>query len=112
MVDAPQARRLPGVARAIDRLLPGECHARRILHAAAQPPFEASGLNRIGQSYDEIRCEAYFYDALLQAVTGDAATRSARFAKGIQEVLETRAGHYYEHLMARYLRSRGNRQGG
>jgi hypothetical protein len=74
--------------------------------------FEASGLNRIGLSYDEIRCEAYFYDALLQAVTGDAATRSARFAKGIQEVLETRAGHYYEHLMARYLRSRGNRQGG
>jgi len=74
--------------------------------------FEASGLNRIGLSYDEIRCEAYFYDALLQAVTGDAATRSARFAKSIQEVLETRAGHYYEHLMARYLRSRGNRQGG
>src|SRR5262252_2641676 len=72
--------------------------------------FEASGLNRIGLSYDEIRCEAYFYDALLQAVTGDAATRSARFAKSIQEVLETRAGHYYEHLMARYLRSRGNRQ--
>jgi len=74
--------------------------------------FEASGLNRIGFSYDEIRCEAYFYDALLQAVTGDAATRSARFAKSIQEVLETRAGHYYEHLMARYLRSNGNRQGG
>ena len=69
--------------------------------------FEASGLNRIGLSYDEIRCEAYFYDALLQAVTGDAASRSARFMKRIQEVLETRAGHYYEHLMARYLRSRG-----
>jgi lipoprotein NlpI len=75
--------------------------------------FEASGLNHIGLSYDEIRCEAYFYDALFQAVTGDAATRSARFAKSIQEVLETRAGHYYEYLMARYLRSRaGNRQGG
>jgi hypothetical protein len=69
--------------------------------------FEASGLNRIGLSYDEIRCEAYFYDALFQAVTGDAATRSARFAKSIQEVLETRAGHYYEYLMARYLRSHG-----
>jgi hypothetical protein len=69
--------------------------------------FEDSGLNRIGPSYDEMRCEAYFYDALLQAVTGDPATRSARFAKSIQEVLETRAGHYYEHLMARYLRSRG-----
>jgi hypothetical protein len=69
--------------------------------------FEASGLNRIGLSYDEIRCEAYFYDALLQAVTGDAATRSARFTKSIREVLETRAGHSYEYLMARYLRSRG-----
>jgi len=69
--------------------------------------FEASGLNRIGLSYDEIRCDAFFYDALFQAVTGDAASRSARFMKRIQEVLETRAGHYYEHLMARYLRSRG-----
>jgi hypothetical protein len=69
--------------------------------------FEASGLNRIGLSYDEIRCDAFFYDALLQAVTGDAASRSARFMKRIQEVLETRAGHYYEHLMARYLRSHG-----
>jgi hypothetical protein len=69
--------------------------------------FEASGLNRIGETYDEMRCEAYFYDALLQAVTGDAATRSARFARSIREVLETRAGHSYEYLMARYLRSRG-----
>jgi conflict system STAND superfamily ATPase len=69
--------------------------------------FEASGFNRIGQSYDEVRCEAYFYDALFQAVSGDAATRSARFMKGIQEVLETRAGHYYEYLLARYLRSHG-----
>jgi len=69
--------------------------------------FEASGFNRIGETYDEMRCEAYFYDALLQAVTGDAATRSARFAKSIQEVLETRAGHFYEYQMARYLRSRG-----
>jgi lipoprotein NlpI len=69
--------------------------------------FQASGLNRIGESYDEMRCEAYFYDALFQAVTGDPASRSARFAKSIQEVLETRAGHFYEHLMARYLRSRG-----
>jgi hypothetical protein len=69
--------------------------------------FGASGFNLIGQTYDEMRCEAYFYDALLQAVTGDPATRSARFAKSIQEVLETRAGHYYEYQMARYLRSRG-----
>jgi hypothetical protein len=69
--------------------------------------FEASGLSRIGSSYDEIRCEAYFYDALLQQLTGDPATRSARFVKSLQEVLETRAGHYYEYLMARYyLRSR------
>jgi lipoprotein NlpI len=69
--------------------------------------FEASGLNRIGESYDEMRCEAYFYDALLQAVTGDPGTRSARFAQSIQRVLETRAGHFLEYLMARYLRSHG-----
>jgi hypothetical protein len=69
--------------------------------------FEASGLNRIGQNYDDIRCEAYFYDALLQAVTGEPATRSARFTQAIQRVLEVGHGDIYEYLMARYLRSRG-----
>jgi lipoprotein NlpI len=69
--------------------------------------FEASGLNRIGRSYDEMLSEAYFYDALLQAVTGDPATRSARFMQAIQRVLEVGHGDIYEYLMARYLRSRG-----
>jgi lipoprotein NlpI len=67
--------------------------------------FESSRLNRIGLSYDEILSEAYFYDALLQAVTGDPATRSTRFAHAIQRVLETGRGNDYEYLMARYLRS-------
>ncbi|HVI65000.1 MAG TPA: hypothetical protein VM910_20805 [Bradyrhizobium sp.] len=67
--------------------------------------FEASGLNRIGMEYDDIYCEAYFYDALLQAVTGDPATRSARFAKSIQDVLEKGRGDYFEYTMALYLRS-------
>jgi hypothetical protein len=69
--------------------------------------FEASGLNRIGMEYDDVYCEAYFYHALLQAVTGDPATRAARFARAIQRVLETGRGDYYEYLMALYLRSRG-----
>jgi lipoprotein NlpI len=69
--------------------------------------FEASGLNRIGQNYDDIRCEAYFYDALLQEITGEPATRSARFTQAIQRVLEVGHGDIYEYLMARYLRSRG-----
>jgi hypothetical protein len=69
--------------------------------------FESSGLNRIGLSYDDMRCEAYFYDALLQAVTGDPATRSARFAQAIQRAIEVGHGNLSEYLMARYLRSRG-----
>jgi hypothetical protein len=69
--------------------------------------FESSELNRIGMEYDDIYCEAYFYDALLQKVTGDPATRSARFAQSIQRVLETGRGDIYEYLMALYLRSRG-----
>jgi len=66
--------------------------------------FEASGLNRIGKEYDDMYCEAYFYDALLQSVTGPSATRSARFAQSIQSVLETGRGDIYEYLMALYLR--------
>lgn len=68
--------------------------------------FESSGLNRI-IGYDNIYCEAYFYDALLQKVTGDPSTRSARFAQSIQRVLERGRGDIYEYLMALHLRSRG-----
>jgi hypothetical protein len=67
--------------------------------------FESSGLSRIG-SYDDIRCEAYFYDALLQEVTGESATRSTRYAQALGRVLEVGHGDQYEYLMARYLRSR------
>jgi hypothetical protein len=69
--------------------------------------FQSSELSRIGMSYEDIYCEAHFYDALLQAVTGDPATRSARFTQAIQRVLEVGHGAIYEYLMARYLRSRG-----
>jgi hypothetical protein len=67
--------------------------------------FESSGLSRTGISYDDIRCEAYFYDALLQAVTGDPATRSARFTHAIQRVVEVGHGDIFEYLMALYLRA-------
>jgi hypothetical protein len=66
--------------------------------------FEASGLNRIGIEYEDMYCEAYFYHALLQAVTGEPATRSARFAQAIQDVLEKGRGNYFEYLIALYLR--------
>jgi thioredoxin-like negative regulator of GroEL len=69
--------------------------------------FESSELSRTGMSYDDIRCEAYFYDGLLQSVTGDPATRSARFAQAMQRVLEVGHGDIFEYLMARYLRSHG-----
>ena len=68
--------------------------------------FESSGLNRIGMEYEDIYCEAYFYHALLQAVTGEPATRSARFAQAIEDVLEKGRGNYFEYLMALYLRPR------
>jgi hypothetical protein len=73
----------------------------------SEEAFKSSGLSHIDMSYDEIRCEAHFYDALLQAVTGDPATRSARFAQAIQRVLEVGHGDIYEYLMALYLRSGG-----
>jgi DNA-binding transcriptional MerR regulator len=69
--------------------------------------FASSELSRIGMSYEDIYSEAHFYDALLQAVTDDPATRSARFTQAIQRVLEVGHGGIYEYLMARYLRSRG-----
>ena len=69
--------------------------------------FKSSPLSRTGMSYDDIYSEAYFYDALLQADTGEPTTRSARFTQAIQRVLEVGHGDIYEYLMARHLRSRG-----
>jgi tetratricopeptide (TPR) repeat protein len=70
--------------------------------------FESSGLGRIGVSgltFDGMRCEAYFYDALLQDVTGDSATRSMRYAQTLGRALEVGHADMYEYLMARYLLS-------
>jgi hypothetical protein len=71
--------------------------------------FETSELNRIGVSglsYEGMRCEAYFYDALLQDVTGEPATRAARYAQALERVLEVGHGNMYEYAMAQYLHSR------
>jgi hypothetical protein len=75
----------------------------------SQEAFKSSGLSQIdmlGLTYDAMRCEAFFYDALLQEVTGDPATRSTRYAQALTRVLEVGHGDQYEYLMARYLRSR------
>src|SRR5260221_10848353 len=45
--------------------------------------FEASGLNRIGMEHDDAYSDAYFYHALLQSVTADPTTPTARFARAI-----------------------------
>lgn len=70
--------------------------------------FDSSALSHIGVyglTFDGMRCEAAFYDALLQNVTGDPASRSARFAQALGQVLEVGRGNMYEYLMARYLHS-------
>jgi hypothetical protein len=72
--------------------------------------FETSGLNRIGihgLTFEGMRCEANFYDALLQHVTGEPATRAERYSQTLGRVLEVGHGNMYEYVMARYLRSRG-----
>ncbi len=74
--------------------------------------LHASQLGRIGTAeltYDGMRCEAYFYEALLQSVSGEPATRSARYAQALERVLEMGRGDQYEYLMAMYLRSAARR---
>src|SRR5262249_49808869 len=59
---------------------PGEENRRAVLDPVGSPAaFEADPIHASGQSYTSFRCEALFYDALLQSITGDAATRRERY---------------------------------
>ena len=71
--------------------------------------FKASGLSNIGVyglSLGGMRAEAHFYDALLQEVTGERATRATRFRQALGDVLEVGQGDEYEYAMAQYLHHR------
>ena len=75
---------------------------------ASREAFESSGLNRVGEFYYSMRCEAYFYDALLQEVTGEPESRAGRYAEALGRALEVGHGEVYEYQMARYLRRAGS----
>jgi hypothetical protein len=68
--------------------------------------FGASVLAKGGQSLSSFRCEAYFYDALLQSVTADASTRQSRYHAQLQAVMREGCYSMYEYQMARWLMGR------
>ena len=53
-----------------------------------------------------LRCEVYFYDALLQDVTGEAGTRHARAVASFDRAIASDYRLYYEYHMARLIRRR------
>ncbi len=67
--------------------------------------FHASGLDQTALALDGMRCEAYFYLALRERVTGDPVTRDARFRNKLERVIETKYYGFVEFRMAKYLLS-------
>ena len=68
--------------------------------------YERSQFGKMGLPYSEACSEAYFYDALLQGISGDPATRKERQLERLQKVLDKQCYPSYEYHMARYLVSR------
>lgn len=65
--------------------------------------FEHTVLASAGQSFSSFRCEAYFYDALVQSITGDVATRRQRYTDDLRTVVRERCFDMYEYHMASWL---------
>ena len=68
--------------------------------------FEKSALSALGAyglSFQGLRAEANFYDALLQQITGDLATRKSRYIDGLRKTMDLSNAAFYEYLMASYL---------
>ncbi|NTV42654.1 MAG: hypothetical protein HGA63_05080, partial [Syntrophobacteraceae bacterium] len=59
--------------------------------------FKDSPLSHIARSPTSLRCEAFFYDALLQGATGDVETRKARQVESLQRVTATHSYNYFEY---------------
>jgi hypothetical protein len=65
--------------------------------------FEKSPFSLLGMTLPSIRVEAHFYNALLQDVSGDSATRRARHRRELEQAAKHPQLHVYEYHMARYL---------
>ncbi len=68
--------------------------------------FDKSALRHLGVyglNYQGLSSEAYFYDALLQQVSGDPSTQQSRYEAGLQKTLKLSNAVLYEYLMASYL---------
>ena len=64
--------------------------------------FERSKLTTIGRTFLELYCD-YFYDALLQEVSGNSADRQKRVLESLEKVATAQQPTYLEYHMARYL---------
>jgi hypothetical protein len=85
---------------------PSDEHRRAIFDPLeSERAFKDSRLVGGAQSFSAFRCEALFYDGLLQSVVGDPDSRDARFADRLQKVSEERCFRTYERSMARWLLS-------
>jgi hypothetical protein len=65
--------------------------------------FPNSPLGRTSQSRSEFLTDLYFYDAMLQSVTGDPETRTQRERDDLQQVLDCKGVMTLESAMAGYL---------
>jgi hypothetical protein len=68
--------------------------------------FGQSAFAALGLPLRALQCDAYFYDALRQHVTGDPATRDARYRASLRKVLDTGYASYVEYYLATYLLDR------
>jgi hypothetical protein len=68
--------------------------------------LNASELGVLDFALDGLRCEAHFYDALLQSVSGDLASREARVRSALKRSIDTKFHLYYEYHMAKVLHGR------
>jgi hypothetical protein len=65
--------------------------------------FEQSPLAGTEQSAAEFLAELFFYDALLQSVTGDSQTQSQRERDSLHQVVASNGVSTYEFVMAGYM---------
>ncbi len=85
----------------------GKVNKKEIFDSLETPEaFGQSPLRLVHPSLLAARCEAYFYDALLQGVTGEAASRRQRKITSLDKAIATNYVPYYEYHMARYLKGR------
>lgn len=78
----------------------GEVDSSRIFHALEDDEaWSRSAFRHLPMPWRGLRCEAYFYDALLARSKGDESRATAR----LRDVLKTGHRNYYEYRMARFL---------